>query len=349
MEVEFLSHMKYNLYTSAEEWQQWHQQLGTFCTYFDRASHKMYGSKPIALRPPMVHIPPTLPSPPNSSSASPPYGSCAYPYHTPISEQPSMSLHLAPIGASFAGSLPKLDTRLNERKRSYDDVSHSAQETHAKRPRTCSPFYQHGPQHMPTSQAAMIPHMPSAILPSLPMPGSHLRHSQTPVTLRTPVSATPSDRHLPAFNWLHGIPSASRSIGQSGLPPPFINPFDLSSRRPTSAVPSSAHTSPGTPTQPPFSAYTASHKQHSPSHFLTRRTSPYKPVRSINTLLIPPPSASLQNPTANISYDQMHWQKLGRPANEYRTGRVPYLNRDAWPESHEHEHWAPLYPLNVRN
>jgi len=341
--------MKYNLYTSAEEWQQWHQQLGTLCNYFDRASHKMYEPKSVALRPPMLHIPPTLPSPPNSSSASPPYGSSAYPYNTPYANPPTMSLHLAPIGSSLAGVLPQLDTRCSGRKRSYDDVSHSSQESQAKRPRTCSPYYPSGPQRMSTSQGISIPHLPSAILPNLPMPGSQLRHSQTPVTLHTPVSATPADRHLPAFNWLHGIPSVSRPTGQSGLPAQFTNPFDLSSRRSTSTVPSSAHASPGTPTQPPVSAHTASQNQYSPSHFLTRRTSPYKPVRNINTLLIPPPSSSLRNPTAHISYDQMHWQQLGRPATEYRTGRVPYLNRDAWPETHENEQWSSLYPLNMRS
>jgi hypothetical protein len=63
---------------------------------------------------------------------------------------------------------------------------------------------------------------------------------------------------------------------------------------------------------------------HSPSIYLQQRNSPYKPVRNVNTLLYPPPSAFLQqyhlpNP---VLPNQMHYQPLGK-RNEYRTGIVP--------------------------
>lgn len=63
---------------------------------------------------------------------------------------------------------------------------------------------------------------------------------------------------------------------------------------------------------------------HSPSIYLQQRSSPYKPVRHVNTLLYPPPSAFLQqyqlpNP---VLPNQMHYQPLGK-RNEYRTGIVP--------------------------
>ena len=63
---------------------------------------------------------------------------------------------------------------------------------------------------------------------------------------------------------------------------------------------------------------------HSPSVYLQQRDSPYKPVRHVNTLLYPPPSAFLQqyhfpNP---IPPTQMHYQHLGR-RNDLRTGIVP--------------------------
>ncbi|KAK4186660.1 hypothetical protein QBC35DRAFT_386687 [Podospora australis] len=63
---------------------------------------------------------------------------------------------------------------------------------------------------------------------------------------------------------------------------------------------------------------------HSPSVYLQQRNSPYKPVRQVNTLLIPPPSAFLHQyhfPNA-VTPNQMHYQPLGR-RNEYRTGIVP--------------------------
>lgn len=63
---------------------------------------------------------------------------------------------------------------------------------------------------------------------------------------------------------------------------------------------------------------------HSPSIYLQQRNSPYKPVRHVNTLLYPPPSAFLQqyhlpNP---VLPNQMHYQPLGK-RNEFRTGILP--------------------------
>jgi hypothetical protein len=66
MEVEFLSNMKYALFTSAEEWNQWQNRLGRFASFFDRASR------------PMPQLPHTLPSPPVSNHASPPYYGAAH-------------------------------------------------------------------------------------------------------------------------------------------------------------------------------------------------------------------------------------------------------------------------------
>ncbi|KAL8308138.1 hypothetical protein RB593_006458 [Gaeumannomyces tritici] len=65
---------------------------------------------------------------------------------------------------------------------------------------------------------------------------------------------------------------------------------------------------------------------HSPSVYLQHRASPYRPVRHVNTLLYPPPSASLHeyhlSGSGMIPPTQMHYQPLGR-RNEYRTGIVP--------------------------
>jgi hypothetical protein len=62
----------------------------------------------------------------------------------------------------------------------------------------------------------------------------------------------------------------------------------------------------------------------SPSVYLQQRASPYKPVRHVNTLLYPPPSASLDqyHLTVPVQPTQMHYQPLGR-RNIVRTGVVP--------------------------
>jgi len=71
----------------------------------------------------------------------------------------------------------------------------------------------------------------------------------------------------------------------------------------------------------------------SPSYFLTNRSSPYRPVRGVNTLLIPPPSASMQNVARNIPSEQMYYQPLSKAAAERRTGPVPYYQPEGWQQS----------------
>jgi hypothetical protein len=68
----------------------------------------------------------------------------------------------------------------------------------------------------------------------------------------------------------------------------------------------------------------------SPSHFLTNRASPYRPVRNVNTLVIPPPSAALQNHVRNIDLDQIHYQPLSKSNTEPRPGPIPRYYPDGW-------------------
>ncbi|KAL7809388.1 hypothetical protein V8C44DRAFT_334348 [Trichoderma aethiopicum] len=63
---------------------------------------------------------------------------------------------------------------------------------------------------------------------------------------------------------------------------------------------------------------------NSPSVYLQQRASPYKPVRHVNRLLYPPPSASLDqyHLAVPVPPTHMHYQPLGR-RNDLRTGVVP--------------------------
>ncbi|KAH6603699.1 hypothetical protein Trco_008474 [Trichoderma cornu-damae] len=83
--------------------------------------------------------------------------------------------------------------------------------------------------------------------------------------------------------------------------------------------------------EPPFGAAPGVHTpvaltpiSHSPSVYLQQRASPYKPVRHVNRLLYPPPSASLDqyHLAVPVQPAQMHYQPLGR-RNDVRTGVVP--------------------------
>lgn len=58
----------------------------------------------------------------------------------------------------------------------------------------------------------------------------------------------------------------------------------------------------------------------SPSGYYQHRNSPWRPIRHLNTLLDPPPPASMNNYSVNTS--QMHYQPLGK-RHDYRSGVVP--------------------------
>lgn len=88
---------------------------------------------------------------------------------------------------------------------------------------------------------------------------------------------------------------------------------------------------------PSPTSYTFPHLQTpdglSPSGWVGPRNSPYKPIRGVNTLLVPPPSAAMQQAPEQLSYDQMRYQPLGRPNSERRAGVLPLLPFNTWSDS----------------
>ena len=74
---------------------------------------------------------------------------------------------------------------------------------------------------------------------------------------------------------------------------------------------------------------------HSPSIYLQHRNSPYKPIRGVNTLLIPPPAAFLSQYhfSNTLTPSHLHYQPIGR-RNEYRTGIVPEYTMSHQGEQH---------------
>ncbi|KAI9721145.1 MAG: hypothetical protein M1828_005251 [Chrysothrix sp. TS-e1954] len=333
MEVEFLSHMKYDLYTSAENWQQWHRQLGTFHMYFDRAAHIQ---RSITHRPSALHIPLNLPSPPSSNAASSPYG----PQLSPMASSFSNGLPLLPQMAtshlSPAVSIPDMETRLSHRKRSWDGAN---QEPPPKRHMT------HRSQQ-PISQSTPLGMAPSLPLPnsSLPMPMNHPAQYLPSTHMGAATLNKAASVSLPPFTW-----------SQPGAPQPALQPMAVqnlmnisepTSRHQTPVAPMSRNQSPAYPTYPSTGSHTMVPSRNSPSYFLTQRTSPYKPVRGISTLLAAPSSGQMQQAEAPLSHDQMQWQPIGKLTHQPRTGRVPYLHRDAWPQTHQIDQWGtPMYPM----
>ena len=337
MEVEFLSNMKYNLYTSDVEWREWHVKLGRFWNYFDRASRTQLDVPPRAVGPPtpIFNLPPSLPSPPASTNASPPF----LPSHhssTPHSAYPhplSMPPYLAPAIPSPVPPLPEVDLRTTTRKRSYD--ANSSQEPTAKRPTQSLVLSASSSTTLtPSTSYGITPNVPRLPLPNLSINTSNYATSSD--GLHTAQLPPPGRAMSMAYPGLSNWPQTG-TLSSSQKPTPLyphanvISPMVEQSRRQSPYPGASGNSS---PISSNFQQPQHSQNLSSPSHFPAQRSSPYRPVRGVNTLLVPPPSASMHTPSQNLGFGQMHYQPLGKPISERKTGVVPYMHHDTWPQLH---------------
>jgi len=302
MEVEFLGNMRYSLLASKEEWQEWQEKLGKFWVYCDRASRV-----PLSIQHP-------LPSPPASMQASPPSTTGLYPPGSigPGQNWPAYN-YVAPPGSP----LPERDFRAFARKRSHDADAEEPAAKRISRPPFSGPssFGSTMPPLRPDAARHPVPNL--TISTSQPMSNSH-------------TEATTFAQNAPLLPPLHGraMSSVFPSTPNWTPPLPLLTPTGPGQHGP---LPANGYVTPSRRQSPhsvqellslgssPISAnFPMNH--HSPSFFLQQRASPYKPVRHVNTLLYPPPSASMHGYTANM--DQVHYQPLGK-RNEYRPGVVP--------------------------
>jgi hypothetical protein len=336
MEVEFLSNMRYTLFTSENEWKNWHMKLARFWNYFDRASRTPELPRPHGPLTPTLLMPPSLPSPPGSTHTSPPY----------MSSQPTPG-HMWPTPQSLqqytthspVRHLPGVDFPPTQRKRSYDEQIEGLP---AKRiTRSMTPSAMPPATLAPLHGSAIPPHLPRLPAPNVNQHSNlqHFERANNTPQLPLPGSRAMSTVYNGGSNW-----PQSNSLPPSGAP----TPLNIQTNMLPSLGDHSRHQSPFPASSVGSSPITsmASHSQPqnhlSPSYFLTYRNSPYRPVRSVNTLLIPPPSTSMQAPR-NMTFDQMRYQPLGK-VPEPRTGIVPYVHQhhDPWPQLQEPHTWPVL-------
>jgi hypothetical protein len=146
----------------------------------------------------------------------------------------------------------------------------------------------------------------------------------------------------PPVQWpQQSMPTSIPPLQTTGLPPPNLSHMDQS--RQLSPYPGQSATS--SPVSATFTPTSQNQNRLSPSYFLAQRSSPYRPVRQVQTLLVPPASASMHNAPRLVAQDQMQYHPLGRPMNERRVGHLPYIHHDAWPETHQFNSWPELPPL----
>lgn len=344
MEVEFLSNIRYDLFASEAEWARWHTKLGLFGDFFNQASQfPVQSDAPVLRISPsrlQAHSPPSkLPSP--SSDTIRPQAQPNWYMPIPGLPYPDPS----PVGQAAKPAWG------SSRKRSHDGDD-ELQPTK----RTALGTSQPTPAALtvPTSMHAM-PTLPPVLTPtSAPL-------AQGPST--GDISRLPPPNLAPSS---YSMPQSLPSTAVSQLPVPALAPVvynrtpNWAQQMPTTTVPPVLPGIYNTPTLPdlgrhhqsPFgvssaavspavSAYSVHTPQThlSPSFFLANRNSPYRPVRSVHTLLIPPPSTSLQQ-QRSVPFDHMHYQPLGKGNSDRKTGLLPYIQPDAWNQGT----FQPFYP-----
>ncbi|GKZ28668.1 hypothetical protein AbraIFM66950_011104 [Aspergillus brasiliensis] len=347
MEVEFLSNIRYNLFVSKEEWNEWHVKLGLFTNYFNNAPRASEKNEKHPT-PPVLHVSPTMVPSPRAQLPSP---STKLP-SPPASDHLRTQTWAMPLNAVPYTSAPQpsgdLPPATSSRKRSREEP---VEELPAKRAAVQNSMLTSMPTLPPSSALTSIPALPpvlasSSVPPHLPaMPDSVSRlprpnfpsHSLAPTMPASLSQLPPSGRVMPpvynpSANWVPQMPPTT--VPTTAVAPLANGMYNTSISLPD---PSRHHNSPFAVTSgtisPAVSAYSVHTPQNhlSPSFFLANRNSPYRPVRSVNTLLIPPPSTSLQQ-QRSIPFEHMHYQPLGKSAAERKTGLLPYLQHEAWPQ-----------------
>ena len=349
MEVEFLSNMRYSLYTSEGEWLAWHTKLGKFWKHFDRASRVPLEAPPRASvsSASTSNLPPTLPSPPSSNHASPPFAANYSPSNSGYSYPLAIPTYLVPTMPSPASSIPEVGMRASARKRSHDGGSDEPPQKRMLRSAVQN-------SQAPRANGLTPSHTPgfASNVPRLPAPT--LSYS-TPPSASGYVTAAPAQLPHPSGRAMSMVyPStqpAQNPLASNGARGSLVlqtqpmthnaaaNTFGDQSRRQSPYPTTSSGSSPNSAIYP---GQLMTQVHSSPSYFLTHRNSPYRPVRGVSTLLVSPPSGTMHNPPQILGLDRMHYQPLGKARSEYKTGVVPYLHHDAWPQMQQMQEWPPL-------
>jgi hypothetical protein len=337
MEVEFLSNMRYSLFTSKKKWEEWHTILGKFGTFFDQASRVPASGaiSPAGPPTPSLAMPQHfVPSPPTTQQTSPPTSMMYSPNHGAFSNTPLLQPQATSATVSPIGALPELGPIMRKRSADYNAEQPSKRQAHGFAPGP----YGNAPL-IPTLQTPVnrsfdmppsvnrLPPLPSLSIPQPQQVQPAHGKNWTELPLPVPGGRSMAMVYPPPVQW-----QQPGSTPTSMAAPPYSNAYTPTTDRShqMSPFPPSAGSSPVS-----ASYASATSRQLSPSHFLNQRQSPYRPVRGVHTLLVPPPSTSMHNPAQNIGYNQMQYQPLGRPMAERRAGPLPYMDRNAWPEANQ--------------
>lgn len=322
MEVEFLSNMRYELYASKEDWHEWKAKLGRLSSFYDKA---LRFTTPVAATSPITPItqltPHKLPSPSTGSRHS---------VHWPYLPNPFTTIPQLPHSPARSQMSDHLLSRKRSLDASYDlPVAKRAQygnPMHTLSPAILTPMSIMTPDSASTSSSYESTRFPQLPPPNLNNNCYNSSLQLAPLTMSQPRAISHVYNNNNNNNYSQAsTPASAGRLGQTLMPVPILG-HALPYSRPPSHM-GSTHTSP--------TNYhgTATPTKLSPTHYLLNRSSPYRPVRNVNTLLHPPPSAMMQAPVRSIDYQQMAYQPLSKHNSQLHTGPMPLLQPDAW-QSH---------------
>ncbi|RWA05775.1 hypothetical protein EKO27_g9326 [Xylaria grammica] len=325
MEVEFLSNMRYGLLTSKEHWQEWLRKLACYHQYCERAraeeAARQVQPAPTHLSPNQKRFTPPLPSPTAILPTSMHGASSLVAAYSPSSAQHhgwDNVYHATPVMSPLAVK-PSLGHSL-VRKRSWEggDAVEPAVKKVSRAPQAPVPSMRPivgstDPVRLPAPQLTLD--TSQATLPNTYGSSNYQAQSMVSLPPLNPgVRAMSTVYSTPTSTWATAGSVSSTCGPQTpsfALPPNYGTPTKRHS--PSSVAPFGSS---------PLAEVYASHTpiSNSPSVYLQRRPSPYKPVRRVNTLLNPPPSIPLSE--YHLGSSQMHYQPIGR-RNDLRSGIVP--------------------------
>nr|KMM71660.1 hypothetical protein CPAG_07963 [Coccidioides posadasii RMSCC 3488] len=347
MEVEFLSNVRYNLFVTKEEWEKWHSKLRIFAQYFDRASRMPQDTLSQQPRTPILQISPSL-TPMSGSPITLPQPKIPTLPSPPATNSSGVSFPL-PIVHSPA----TVEPLMNNRKRSWDGQAdaHPVKKlagpnnrvqpvsSHVLYPTPVPPLSTSACSTLSSMSTGTVGSQPSVRVPQLPtcqLPTPALTISTNPLPC---TSATLSSQlPVPVARAMSAVYAAPGTWPQQPITPTSLAPLPINLPSVPAIIPDlNRRSSPypinsSTDISPALSAYSS----HTPTRLspisVLDRNSPYRPVRAVNTLLYPPPSASLQQPR-HLPMDMMHYQPLSKSITERRTGVLPYYPQpDGWSE-----------------
>jgi hypothetical protein len=151
---------------------------------------------------------------------------------------------------------------------------------------------------------------PIQLTPTLPPPGTHAMSLVFP----PPQPRHPRDYH-------------------SGMITPVQTAPSIDHMKQLSPFPTSANSSP---------INAGSFPNHlSPSFYLAKRSSPYRPVRRVQHLITNQGTPPVYNAPRRVGFEQMQYHSLGQPLTERHIGHLPYINHQVWPQHHAPQNsWA---------